>query len=77
MPTDFQDIIDAIDAAILVLAEGGLVQSYQIGTRNLARMTVSEMMHLRREYVRLLSESARGSAGMQRTKITYVNPGCE
>ena len=58
--TAAQDIIDAIDTAILAKLNGGAVQSYSIGNRNLTNMSLKELRETRREYAALLSAEEGG-----------------
>lgn len=60
MSTSIQDIIDAIDAAILEKLDGGAVRSYSIGNRNLTSMGLKELRETRAEYAAILSTQQGG-----------------
>jgi hypothetical protein len=45
--TSTQKLLDAVNAAIQTILDGGAVQSYSIKGRNLARMSMSELMSVR------------------------------
>ena len=61
MATDPQDILDAIDAAILAKVNGGAVRSYAIGDRNLTHMSLKELRETCKEYAALVSTQEGGS----------------
>jgi hypothetical protein len=61
MSTAAQDIIDALDTAILAKLNGGAVHSYAIGDRNLTHMSLKELRETRREYTALLSAEEGGA----------------
>lgn len=50
MTATAEEIIDAIDDAILAKLEGGAVRSYEIQGRSLTHMSLKELRDLRREY---------------------------
>jgi len=58
--TAAQDIIDAIDTAILAKLNGGAVRSYGIGDRNLTHMSLKELRETRKEYAALVSAEQGG-----------------
>ena len=60
MATAAQDIIDAIDTAILAKLTDGAVRSYSIGDRNLTHMSLKELRETRKEYAALLSAEQGG-----------------
>ena len=60
MATAAQDIIDAIDTAILAKLAGGAVRSYGIGDRNLTHMSLKELRETRKEYAALVSAEQGG-----------------
>jgi len=60
MATAAQDIIDAIDTAILAKLNGGAVRSYGIGDRNLTHMSLKEIRETRKEYEALVSAEQGG-----------------
>jgi len=60
MSTSIQDIIDAIDAAILAKLNGGAVRSYSIADRNLVNMGLKELRDTRAEYAAILSTQQGG-----------------
>ena len=60
MATAAQDIIDAIDTAILAKLAGGAVRSYGIGDRNLTHMSLKELRETRKEYEALVSAEQGG-----------------
>ncbi|MCD4727946.1 MAG: hypothetical protein K8R46_09810 [Pirellulales bacterium] len=55
-----QEIIDAIDDAILTKLQGGAVKSYGIAGRNLVNMDMKELRELRQEYAALLNAANGG-----------------
>lgn len=60
-----QKMLDAVNAAILAIAEGGAVQSYSIKGRSLSKMPISELLTLRdRLKVQLVREKAAESVAM-------------
>ena len=58
--TAAQDIIDAIDTAILAKLNGGAVRSYGIGDRNLTHMSLKELRETRKEYEALVGAEQGG-----------------
>jgi len=61
MATDPQDILDAIDTAILAKLNGGAIRSYAIGDKNLIHMSLKELRETRKEYAALVSAQEGGS----------------
>lgn len=61
MATDPQDILDAIDSAILAKLNGGAVRSYSIGDRNLTHMSLRELRETRKEYAALVAAQKGGA----------------
>ena len=51
-----QDIVDAIDAAILAIAQGGAVRSYMIEGKSITKYGFDELMSLRQKYATLAAQ---------------------
>jgi hypothetical protein len=61
MATDPQDILDAIDTAILAKLNGGAISSYSIDGKNLTHMSLKDLRETRSEYAALVSAQKGGS----------------
>lgn len=79
-----QKNLDAVRAAIKARADGGLVQSYTIGNRNLAREPVKELLalesrlvaQLRREQAAQAIANGKGNPGKTFVRFGNHNGGC-
>ncbi len=67
--TDAQMIVK-INEAITARLNGGAVQSYSIGGRNIQYMSLNDLLKLRRE----LEQSISNAAGGARNFVTFVDP---
>jgi hypothetical protein len=63
-------LLAAVEQAIAARLNGGAVQSYSIGGRNLQYMTIESLMKLRDQ---LKAESSSGSGGA-RNYVSFENP---
>jgi hypothetical protein len=73
--TSTQKLLDAVNAAIQTILDGGAVQSYSIKGRNLARMSISELMSLRDQLKVELSREKAGESlaqGLGDSRKLYV-----
>ena len=71
MSVSAQDILDALESAILARMTGGAVNAYTINGRNLQYMTLKEMQDFRD---RLKREIASGTPGGTTTYASFESP---
>jgi len=67
-PTN-QEMLDAVNTAIYAILNGGAVQSYSIGGRNIQKASLNELYTLRRK---LEADIAAGN-GSGRTYAKFMN----
>lgn len=65
-----QELLTAVETAILALMNGGAVQSYMIGGRNIMYMSLDQLQRLREK----LQGEVRATQTTNRTYGTFANP---
>ncbi|MEI8350084.1 MAG: hypothetical protein WCI77_08010 [Candidatus Omnitrophota bacterium] len=66
-----QEMLDSVETAIKAITDGGAVQSYSIGGRNIQRMSIIELMSLRDK---LKKEIASDQGVNTRTYASFKDP---
>jgi len=61
MATNYQAIIDAIDAAVLAMYAGGGAQSISVDGKSITFQTMKDLIDARRMYSGLLSKASNNS----------------
>jgi hypothetical protein len=68
MASTLDELIDAVDAAIVALLNRAPVQSYSIGSRNLQYMTLRELREFRSDLLAQRASAASTTSGISKTR---------